>query len=167
MQFNTRIMTEPELRELDACEWCGQKRPPNNKRFCSKICYHQATWEWKICKHCEKKFEARRQYVARGQMKYCSEKCSQDASASVSSVDYNGDTYHVIHGYHVCSSTGNRLNRVVWQEVNGPIPDGFVVHHKDENKLNNSISNLELMEWGEHSSKHNKERHARKRLIGA
>jgi hypothetical protein len=43
----------------------------------------------------------------------------------------------------------------VWEATNGPIPEGFVVHHKDENKINNAIENLELKEWGEHSAHHN------------
>jgi len=35
------------------------------------------------------------------------------------------------------------------------IPDGYVIHHKDLNKLNNDISNLELMTNFEHKSLHN------------
>jgi len=37
------------------------------------------------------------------------------------------------------------LHRVVWEEANGPIPRGFVVHHKDLDQKNNSIENLELI----------------------
>jgi hypothetical protein len=34
-------------------------------------------------------------------------------------------------------------------------PD-YIVHHKDENRLNNSIDNLEIMKAGDHVSMHNK-----------
>lgn len=33
----------------------------------------------------------------------------------------------------------------------------YIVHHKDKNKLNNNVDNLEIMKLGEHSSMHNKE----------
>lgn len=46
------------------------------------------------------------------------------------------------------------LHREIWKFYNGPIPEGAVVHHVDENPLNNDISNLTLMENGEHVSHH-------------
>ncbi len=30
----------------------------------------------------------------------------------------------------------------IWEQVYGPIPKGFQIHHKDANKQNNSIDNL-------------------------
>jgi hypothetical protein len=43
---------------------------------------------------------------------------------------------------------------VVWEQHNGPIPPGFDVHHKDENKLHNAIGNLELMSKLAHKREH-------------
>ena len=40
---------------------------------------------------------------------------------------------------------GTTIHRVVWTAVNGPIPQGMQVNHIDEDKNNNSISNLNLM----------------------
>ena len=37
------------------------------------------------------------------------------------------------------------IHRVIWFAVNGDIPDGMQVNHIDEDKNNNSISNLNLM----------------------
>lgn len=36
-------------------------------------------------------------------------------------------------------------HRVIWEFVNGPIPDGLEVNHKDGDGRNNSIANLELL----------------------
>ena len=47
--------------------------------------------------------------------------------------------------------------RLVWEQNYGPVPDGMVVHHKDENKLNNDIENLSLMAAGEHVRMHRRE----------
>lgn len=37
------------------------------------------------------------------------------------------------------------LQRLIWIAVNGNIPEGLQVNHIDENKSNNSITNLNLM----------------------
>ena len=47
-------------------------------------------------------------------------------------------------------------HRLIWEEHNGKIPKGFVVHHIDENKLNNDINNLELKSLKKHSSEHSR-----------
>ena len=48
-----------------------------------------------------------------------------------------------------------RGHRLVWIYFNGPIPSGMVVNHKDKNKSNNSLDNLELLPIQDNS------RHAR------
>jgi hypothetical protein len=50
------------------------------------------------------------------------------------------------------------LHRQIWIDKNGPIPKGYIVHHKDDNPLNNSIGNLQLMTASEYSTYHIKER---------
>lgn len=46
--------------------------------------------------------------------------------------------------------------RYVWEKHKGPIPPGYDVHHKDENKLNDIIENLELLTRSEHTTAHAK-----------
>lgn len=46
------------------------------------------------------------------------------------------------------------LHRAIWVANNGPIPDGFIIHHKDENTRNNDISNLECMLISDHHKHH-------------
>lgn len=69
---------------------------------------------------------------------------------------YNRNRYigrkHNKKGYWFVSLTsddGNvlstSLHRVIWMAVNGEIPEGYEVNHIDENKNNNSISNLNLL----------------------
>lgn len=46
------------------------------------------------------------------------------------------------------------IHRLEWMKHYGEIPKGFIVHHKDENKLNWSIDNLELLPRSVHILKH-------------
>lgn len=46
------------------------------------------------------------------------------------------------------------VHRVQWVKYYGDIPAGFIVHHKDENKMNWNIENLELLSRAEHIKKH-------------
>jgi len=66
-------------------------------------------------------------------------------------------------GYYLCSSISvdgsrKRMHVYVWEYYNGAVPIGYHVHHMDEDKSNNDISNLELKAGAEHLSFHSKER---------
>lgn len=65
-----------------------------------------------------------------------------------------------IHGkkYHV-----HRLTMEA--ELEEGIPDGFYVHHKNGDKLDNRLSNLEIIKASEHQSLHNKGRKQSKEHI--
>ena len=54
-------------------------------------------------------------------------------------------------------------HRVVWEKHNGKIPKGYVIHHKNGNKKDNSISNLECLSPKEHGKRHWKK--GRKRIV--
>lgn len=47
-------------------------------------------------------------------------------------------------------------HRYVWEKNFGEIPKDFHVHHKDGDKSNNKISNLELIDKREHATLHKK-----------
>jgi len=47
-----------------------------------------------------------------------------------------------------------REHRKVWERYRGPIPKGFVVHHKNENKQDNRIANLECLRKRVHDRHH-------------
>ena len=50
-----------------------------------------------------------------------------------------------------------RLHRYIWEYYNGEIPKGYDIHHKDHNKDNNELENLELLTSSEHKKRHAKE----------
>lgn len=54
-----------------------------------------------------------------------------------------------------------RLHCYIWRFFNGEIPDGYVVHHRDENKAHNDIGNLVCIPKQEHMRIHSNERVAR------
>lgn len=68
--------------------------------------------------------------------------------------DPNGKKY-------VTFGSKDYLHRMIWEYYNNKdIPEGYVVHHKDFDRLNNDINNLELMSSTEHKSLHLSVRHS-------
>lgn len=59
------------------------------------------------------------------------------------------------NGYYA-ETTGDReyLHRAIWIEANGPIPEGYEVHHKNGDKEVNEIGNFELLSSVEHGKAH-------------
>lgn len=75
---------------------------------------------------------------------------------------FNNRKYYWDGKYYQSTSKNNegrreRLHRAVWRYYNGEIPKRYHVHHKDGDKANNEINNLELIRIEEHLSKHYKE----------
>ena len=60
-------------------------------------------------------------------------------------------------GYYRCTKNRKKhlsLHRYKWEKERGPIPQGWDIHHKDEDKTNNDIENLECLPKAEHTSKY-------------
>lgn len=47
-----------------------------------------------------------------------------------------------------------RVHRLVWESFVGDIPNGYVVHHKDDDKQNNHLENLQLVSTMDHHKIH-------------
>ena len=63
-------------------------------------------------------------------------------------------------GYYLSSNINGkryRLHRYIWEYYNGEIPKGYHIHHKDHNKNNNELENLELLTKEEHRIRHSLE----------
>ena len=79
-------------------------------------------------------------------------------------VEVLSDTIQVFNGerFYLCGKyfqhKGKRLHVTVWRYHNGEIPKGYHVHHIDENRANNQIDNLKLVESFMHLSMHASER---------
>jgi hypothetical protein len=82
-------------------------------------------------------------------------------------VEFNGIIYtrypqskrHSDRNYFRCKTNLKKqgfglLHRDIWKFYNGEILEGFEVHHKDHNSLNNDISNLECIHKDEHQKLH-------------
>lgn len=70
---------------------------------------------------------------------------------------YDGHTIYLSEGYYPMINIDGKnilLHRYIWEKYNGVIPHGYVIHHKDENKLNWNIENLELMSAKDHGAYH-------------
>ena len=47
-----------------------------------------------------------------------------------------------------------KMHRYLWEQANGPIPEGMVIHHVDGDNRNNDLTNLVLVTPQEHSRIH-------------
>lgn len=66
-------------------------------------------------------------------------------------------------GYHKLGK--GYLHRLIWEYHNHKIPEGYVVHHRDFNKNNNKIANLELMSSADHKAYHIRETQSRGKML--
>ena len=71
-------------------------------------------------------------------------------------VFYDGHKVYMNGEYPAVFFNGRNqhIHRLQWVKHYGLIPRGWVVHHKDENKLNWDINNLELISRSEHIKRH-------------
>ena len=71
-------------------------------------------------------------------------------------VEWNGSKWSLRNNGYYGRTTGQRdmMHRAVWEYHNGPIPDGWDVHHKDRDRTNNDISNLQCLPKDEHTKLH-------------
>ena len=53
------------------------------------------------------------------------------------------------------------LHRRIWEDANGPIPEGCHIHHKDGDASNNALDNLECLDGSEHMALHSGEEERR------
>lgn len=71
-----------------------------------------------------------------------------------SETNAKGDYFRVILRGPSHSRRSCYIHRLVWEAFVGEIPKGYIVHHKDGNRQNNSLSNLQLVTAKEHHDIH-------------
>lgn len=67
---------------------------------------------------------------------------------------FNGVRFYKVKSGYYKGSGGCWMHRYVWSFYNGPVPDGCDVHHKDGNRGNNAIENLECVMRRSHHEDH-------------
>lgn len=119
----------------------------NKAKYCSKSCYNKAQYlngTIKFnCTHCDKEFYGSPSHI--GKRKYCSKKCV-------------GKSYHknfkpnytTVRKAMITRNLITHCNRCNYSDE--PLILG--VHHKDRNKNNNELSNLEILCPNWHSLEH-------------
>lgn len=55
-------------------------------------------------------------------------------------------------------------HRAVWQDAHGAIPPGYHVHHRNADRADNRLENLELIEGRRHVGSHSMTLHARRQI---
>ena len=68
-------------------------------------------------------------------------------------ITYKGAKFRVgNHGYYVGVVNGKTtlLHRLIYEEAHGKVPRGHEVHHKNGNKTDNRLENLEMLSSVEH-----------------
>jgi hypothetical protein len=69
------------------------------------------------------------------------------------SIKWGGRRWWLNGGYY-CNRRGQLLHRAIYAAAHGPIPEGVEIHHKDGNKTNNDLSNLEALSGTDHRRRH-------------
>lgn len=71
-------------------------------------------------------------------------------------VMFNGGKYTIKPSNYYAKTDGSRslLHRDIWEYHNGQIPDGWDVHHINEDKQDNRLENLECIDKAEHTRHH-------------
>lgn len=67
---------------------------------------------------------------------------------------WRGRWYHRMASGHYRHAKGDLLHRAIWKVHFGPIPEGFHVHHVDEDPGNNQLDNLRIMSPAAHNAEH-------------
>lgn len=128
--------------------------PPGHGQFCSRNC-KAASVRNEItvqCKKCGKDFKT--EYLRPG--KYCSQKCYIRV----------GERFLEL-GYWVVRKDGRKIKEHRWvmeQHIGRNLTDEEIVHHRNHDKLDNRVENLQLTTRQEHMTLHKLERLAIKEL---
>lgn len=70
--------------------------------------------------------------------------------------EYDGKKFTLTNNGYYRLTTNERiyLHRYIWEKEVGKIPKGWDIHHKDEDKSHNELSNFECLPKSDHTRKH-------------
>lgn len=132
------------------CEWCGvafSTRVKDPRRFCSRKCNHahRRTGDFEIRgeKHKAYAIGDERIFTSNGERK---------PRAWVK----------IQHGLGRQNWKPRAV--LVWEKLNGPVPDSYVVHHENRDTLDDRPANLRLQTRAEHMDEHRHDLELAKRM---
>ncbi len=108
----------------------------------------------RVCKHCQKEFHTQDRGPGRGI--YCSYTCRGLANQGVNNCKWTGGFVR-IDGYKCLSVAGGAIfehRHLMEQHLGRKLTEEEIIHHIDGNKLNNTLSNLQLMTRSTHAILH-------------
>lgn len=162
-----------KIEKIDSnCIFCNKEFSVAKSRYnskyrrykcCSKKCYNNLLEEEKkkrlekntnICDNCGKEFI--RNINKNNILKFCSVECSRKYMRGINSPFYNGGCINS-QGYKIITINGKQFyeHRIIIEDFTGrKLNYDEDVHHKDGNKLNNNVDNLEIINKGEHGRIH-------------
>lgn len=157
------------------CPHCSSGFNSHRKdaKFCSRVCASESLKKLPIIKNCEwckEDFDARaknhnRELSRMLNQRFCSRKCMSTERATY----HNQEAHHnwkggefMDKGYkrkHLYLGNGKRADPmqhdlIMEKHIGRKLNIDEVVHHKDRNRSNNEIGNLQLLTRSEHSKLH-------------
>lgn len=149
------------------CVRCGKEfntRKDGKVKFCSRQCYWESLVKdrTKICPICGKAFNKK------GADTFCSNKCLGISKRGENHPNWTGGRTND-DGYVSVWTKEKRMkeHRLVMENHLGrKLCSDEIVHHKDHDRSNNDISNLEIMTRSEHSRLHAYEKWERQKKKG-
>lgn len=122
------------------------------------------------CDNCKKIFKIHKCYLKRKRKnRFCSKKCEGEYKNYNNTIDnWKGGYISKSTGYKYVMLNGKQIEEhrlVMMKHLGRELATCEVVHHKNGNKLDNRIDNLELLTSSEHIRGHNKNRKTKNKCI--
>ena len=130
------------------------------------------------CVNCNKEIDRRPSIIKKRKHCYCSTKCQMNyeyknglrdkfettkkanevvREKGIEKFKTNPTMSVSIRGYLMIYVPGRgqvKFHHYVWEQKNGKVPKGYQLHHKDGDRFNNKIENLQLLTSSEHGRLH-------------
>lgn len=145
-----------------------------NAKYCSVKCFHKNNEPWNkgITKKDDKRLQSisnkaraqmKREYEDGTRDKFKITKKANDALRKRTEVRFKKSPKRMIgkRGYlliYVPKNGWIKEHHYIWLKAGRKIPNGYQLHHINENKLDNRLENLKLMTNSEHGKLHYKNR---------